>query len=307
MRVRAGRCISVLGVGLMVNLILACGSSSDQPTSLCGPQGSLRVGYVGSGEGRTDSAADLITDPDLERMRTLLTLASRCDVQFEPLLSPERARQRLIRGEWDLAFLPPGLTAMAMQRGVDDQPIRKLVRPNRSRSALLVRRDSGLNTNRSQWGASRSLPRGSLTGFYLPLYNLHGLKLKEVRYANSFDALLAMLRAGDVDVIAWDSGAPRPGDDVLVLAEDDHEIPDGAMVLSQALAAGNYKPMLQVLDDSVGQMPKSLGYSSGVLPQVEAYHGLREIVRHVEGWTLPLDGQPYSVYGTGAQQSGGRR
>ena len=64
--------------------------------------------------------------------------------------------------------------------------------------------------------------------------------------------------------------------------------------------------MLQVLDDSVGQMPKSLGYSQGAAAS-EAYHGLREIVRHVEGWTLPLDGQPYSVYGTGAQQSGGRR
>ena len=216
MRVRAGRCISVLGVGLMVNLILACGSSSDQPTSLCGPQGSLRVGYVGSGEGRTDSAADLITDPDLERMRTLLTLASRCDVQFEPLLSPERARQRLIRGEWDLAFLPPGLTAMAMQRGVDDQPIRKLVRPNRSRSALLVRRDSGLNSTVDLNGARLGLlPRGSLTASTCPLQpawiEVEGGSLRQ-----QFRCSAGHAQAGDVDVIAWDSGAPR-GDDVLVL------------------------------------------------------------------------------------------
>ncbi|MAR07283.1 MAG: phosphonate ABC transporter substrate-binding protein [Cyanobium sp. NAT70] len=294
------------GVLITGMMLVGCGSSTDDQVSVCGPQGNLRVGFVGSVEGKSEISESLIADDELERMRTLLTIASRCEVQFEPVFSSERARERLVRGEWDIAFLPPGLTAMAMQRGVEDQPIRQLVRPNRSRSALLVHRDSAVKTLADLNGKRLGLlPRGSLTGFYLPLYNLHGLTLKEVRYANNFEELLTLLKNGDLDVIAWDTGLSEPGDAYRLLAEDNHDIPHGSMVLSKEILKRNYKPMLKVLDDSAGQMPKSLGYSSGTLPAVDAYYSLKEIVRHVESWTLPLNRQRYVVFGVKDRSNGG--
>jgi len=279
-------------------LLAACQGPSSTKVSLCGPSGSLRVGYVGAAEGRVSRESDVISVDDLEQMRTLMTLASRCDVQFEPMLSPERARQRLQNGEWDLAFLPPGLTAVAMQRGLDHQPVRQLMRRNQSSSALLVSETSPARSLADLNGLRLGLlPRGSLTGFYLPLYNLHGLKFSQVRYANSYDDLLNLLRNGEVDVIAWDAGLADQVDGVRRLSEDSHDIPQGALVLSQSLISDDHKPLLSVLDESAAQMPVTLGYASGVLPAPQTYHSLREIVRHVEGWTLPLEGQPYTVYG----------
>lgn len=283
---------------LLLTLLLAgCKNSSVDSVLLCGPSGTLRVGYIGASEGQVRDTAQLISAPDLERMRTLMSVASRCEVEFEPLLSPERARQRLRDGGWDVAFLPPGLTALALQPGVDGQPLRSLARPNRSRSALMVSAGSSLRELEDINGLRLGLlPRGSLTGFYLPLYNLHGLQLAEVRYAISYEALLDLLREGVVDAIAWDTGLASPGADVRVLAEDSHDIPSGAMVLSRALVTADHKSMLAILDQSAAEMPGDLGYVAMVLPDPQSYQGLRDIVRHVEGWTLPEEGLPYTVF-----------
>ena len=282
---------------LLTLLLVGCKGSSPEGVLLCGPGGTLRVGYIGSAEGKVRDANQLISASDLQRMRTLMSVASRCEVEFEPLLSPERARQRLQDGRWDVAFLPPGLTALALQPGVDGQPLRSLTRPKRSRSALLVSADSSLRELKDLNGRRLGLlPRGSLTGFYLPLYNLHGVQLAEVRYAISYVALLALLRDGVVDAIAWDTGLASPGVDVRVLAEDSHDIPSGAMVLSRALVTADHKPMLATLDQSAAEMPGDLGYVATVLPDPQSYQGLRDIVRHVEGWTLPREGLPYTVF-----------
>ena len=280
-------------------LTAGCQAAAPERSTLCGANGTFRVGYVGAAEGQNRDAAEVISASDLERMRRLMTVASRCPVEFEPLLSPERARQRLRAGHWDMAFLPPGLTALAMQAGTDDQPVRALMQGSRSRSALLVLDGSPATEIKDLNGRRLGLlPRGSLTGFYLPLYNLHGLQLQQVRYAISYADLLHMLRSGGVDAIAWDSGLPSPGPDVRVLAEDGHEIPPGGMVLSAALLAEDHKPLLATLDASADQMPQDLGYSATAFSAPLLFQGLRDIVRHVESWTLPKDGQPYTVYRT---------
>ena len=293
------RCCSF--VMFIALLLSGCQGSLPEEAALCGSSGSLRVGYVGAAEGQVLATAQVISDTDQERMRTLMTVAGRCDVEFEPLLSPERARLRLQQGHWDLAFLPPGLTALAMQRGVDGQPVRSLTRRNASRSAVLVAAGSPIQSlqdlNNQRLGL---LPRGSLTGFYLPLYNLHGLRLNEVRYAISYRALLELLRAGDVDAIAWDVGLPSPGADVRVLLEDSRDIPAGAMVLSQSLVNADHKSLLATLDSSAAEMPEELGYASAVLPNPQDYQALKDIVSHVEGWTLPEEGRPYTVFGSTA-------
>lgn len=286
-------------------LIAGCQASVPEGSSVCGSGGTIRVGYVGVAEGQTLDEAQVISASDLERMRTLMSVASRCPVEFEPLLSPERARQRLQSGYWDLAFLPPGLTALAIQPGVDHQPVRSLMQRNRSRSALLVKVGSSVQRIQDLNGQRLGLlPRGSLTGFYLPLYNMHGVRLEQVRYAISYPDLLEMLRAGVVDAIAWDSALPSPGADVRVLAEDSHEIPSGAMVLSPSLQAQDHKHLLATLDASANQMPQDLGYSAVALSAPLLFQDLRDIVRHVESWSLPEDGRSYTVYHNAGEAEG---
>ena len=290
----------LLAVASMLWSLAGCGQQQVAQVSLCGPSGQLRVGYVGAEEGRGVAGQAVLPDADISRLRDLLTVASRCEVSLEPVVSPEQARQRLGAGEWDMAFLPPGLAALAMD--VADQRNYSLLRPlgqrSQSRSQLLVPAGSERRTLAQLNGARLGLlPRGSLTGFYLPLYNLHGLRLQSVHYSLSYRELLDQLHAGKLDVIAWDASLPDPGQDVRVVVRDGNIIPVGALVMSQALVAADHQPFLRVLDQSSAQLPPALGYVSAVLPEVSRLERLRTVIASVEGWNLPQAGKPYDVYG----------
>ena len=283
--------------GLLLN---GCGRDSSTQVSLCGPSGQLRVGYVGADEGRAQGGQAVLPDQDITRVRDLLTVASRCEVVLEPVASPEQAHQRLSSGGWDAAFLPAGLVSLALEGAgsSDYNLLRPLGQRSNSRSVLLVAAGSERRSLQQLKGARLGLlPRGSLTGFYLPLYNLHGLSLGSVHYALSYGELLEQLRAGQLDVIAWDAALPDPGADVRVLHADPNTIPVGALVLSQALVAADHQPFLRVLDQSAPQLPPSLGYVAGVLPEAQQLQRLRSVVNSVESWTLPLEAQPYAVFG----------
>lgn len=285
---------------LAVLSLSACRRDQASQVRLCGSAGQLRVGFVGAEEGRARGGQAVLSDPDIARVRDLLTVASRCEVLLEPVVSPEQARQRLSRGDWDVAFLPAGLAALALEGsgGGDYNLVRPLGQRSQSRSQLLVPAGSARRTPQQLQGARLGLlPRGSLTGFYLPLYNLHGLSLRSVHYALSYSELLEQLRAGKLDVIAWDAALPDPGADMRVLSEDQNVIPVGALVLSQALVAADHQPFLRVLDQSAAQLPPGLGYVAGVLPEAQQLQRLRAVITNVESWNLPLDGQPYAVYG----------
>ena len=278
----------------------ACRREPPAQVQLCGSAGQLRVGYVGAEEGRARGGQAVLSASDIARVRDLLTVASRCEVLLEPVASPEQARQRLSRGDWDVAFLPAGLAALALEGSgqADYNLVRPLGQRSQSRSRLLVSAASARRTPQQLQGARLGLlPRGSLTGFYLPLYNLHGLSLRSVHYALSYSELLEQLRAGRLDVIAWDAALPDPGADVRVLSEDRNAIPVGALVLSQALVAADYHPFLRVLDQSAAQLPPNLGYVAGVLPEAHRLQRLRSVITNVESWKLPLEGQSYAVFG----------
>ena len=286
-------------IAVVAGWLSGCSPQSPQQVSLCGPTGQLRMGYVGADEGRARGGQAVLPDAEIGRLRDLLTVASRCDVQLEPVASPEQARLRLGAAEWDAAFLPAGLAALALEGpGGGYSLVRPLGQRRQSRSQLLVRSDSERRSLPQLKGARLGLlPRGSLTGFYLPLYNLHGLTLSSVHYSLSYSELLERLRSGKLDVIVWDSALPEPGGDVRVLFEDQNSVPLGALVISQALVASDHQPFLRTLDDSAPQLPPSLGYAAGVLPQAQELQRLRTVVNSVEGWDLPLEGQSYSVYG----------
>ena len=175
--------VTVILVTSITILVSGCKKFVSEGVSICGPTGQLRVGYVGAHEGREMKSQLILTDHEISKLRDLLTVASRCEVVLEPVASPEQAQVRLRRGEWDAAFLPPGLTAVALenQEGTKYSLLRSLGLRQVSWSVLLVRNDSSYQSIK-QLGRARLglLPRGSLSGFYLPLYNLHGLRLASV-------------------------------------------------------------------------------------------------------------------------------
>ena len=296
---------------LSLLFLAACAGQSFPDVALCREGGRLSVGVVGADGADAEAVGAMLTAPEQFQLRELLTVASRCEVQLEPVLSPEQARLRLSTGDWDMAFLPPGLGALALEQRGGYGLVRQLGRRTNSRSQLLVRAGSPLR-HRADLAGKRLglLPRGSLTGFYLPLFNLRGLRLASVQYALSYAELREMLASGRVDVIAWDGAIPLHDPGLRVLHEDARSIPMGALAFSQSLLKADHQPFLSQLDQNVTQLPPSLGYASGVIPSPVAMTELRGIVAAVEGWSLPLAGRPYRVFGarTGlAADRGGSR
>lgn len=279
-------------------LLAGCQRGEEGTASVCGASGRLKVGVVGSIEGDETVAAQRLDAATLFGLRDRLMAASRCEVELEPVQSPEQAHQRLTDQAWDLAFLPPGLMAFAMDRPTPYRPVRLLGTPRRSRSSIVVRADSSIQERRHLEAARLGLlPRGSLTGFYLPLYNLHGVSLAKVVYASDYAGLLQLLGKGVVDAIAWDesrSDPPLPLRRVLV---DQRPIPLGALVIREDLSGPGLAGLLRSLDADAVSLAPALSYVAGEEPQQDnSTAGLRAVIATVERWTLPLDGQPYHVY-----------
>jgi len=284
---------------LILSLLLAsCRGTWNTGKALCGPNGALRVGLIDPREGLDASSQQPFANQDIENFQTMLAQASQCEVKLEPLHSTDRARERLADQEWDVAFLPPGLTAFALQQAAGYSPLRVLSVNQTSRASILVLASSRFQRLADLNGARIGLlRRGSLTGFYLPLYNLHGLSLNQVTFALNYTALLNMLKAGKVDAIAWDDSQAPASVPVRSLTTDTHKIPMGALVLSGALAKANYLPFLKSLDESSVQIPPWLGYAATILPNQQELQLLKAIVESVESWEMPLDGQPHRVFG----------
>ncbi|MGC5196971.1 phosphate/phosphite/phosphonate ABC transporter substrate-binding protein [Aphanothece microscopica] len=287
------------GLAVLSLLLGSCsGGDSVSRQPLCGPSGTLRVGLIDPREGLSASTQLPFADQEIEGLRTLLMEASQCEVQLEPLSSTDRARDKLEAHQWDAAFLPPGLTAFALRQAAGYSPLRVLGGRHTSRSSILVLASSRFQSLADLNGARVGLlPRGSLTGFYLPLYNMHGLSLGQVTFALDFPALQTMLNEGQVDAIAWDDSLPPPSVPVRSLASDTHKIPLGALVLSGSLADADYLPFLKNLDASSAQMPATIGYAATMMPNQRELQPLKAIVESVESWDMPLDGQPHRVFG----------
>ncbi|MGB5133786.1 MAG: PhnD/SsuA/transferrin family substrate-binding protein [Prochlorococcaceae cyanobacterium] len=288
------------GVAFITLFVPSC---SDNPSAssrkpLCGPNGILRVGLMDLQEGQEGGINQIFSDDDIEGLRTLLMQASQCEVQLEPLSSTERARSKLAARGWDAAFLPPGLSAFALSQTAGYSPLRILGGRQTARSSILVLDSSRFRSLADLQGSSVGLlPRGSLTGFYLPLYNMHGLTLSRVSFGLNYADLLNKLEKGEVAAIAWDESLPPPSLAVRRLMVDSHAIPLGALVLSGGLTESDYVPFLKALDASSGQMPPAIGYAAGILPDQKEVQPLKAIVESVESWAMPLESQVYRVFG----------
>lgn len=288
---------TMVTLAVLAGGLLGCSSGERATPSLCGPSGQLKVGLVGGTEGSVAGSEGRFPEGQIFDLRDQLMAASRCPVVVEPVQSTDLARARLVAQEWDMGFLPPGLMAFSMEQSPPYVPLRTLGAPRQSRSSIVVPVGSPISTVRDLEGARVGLlPRGSLAGFYLPLYNLHGLRLSQVVYGLDFYSLLALLEKGAVDAIAWDEALPEPSRPLHRVLTDGHTLPLGSLVVREGLARQDLSSLLRSVDASARDLPPALGYVAGETRQQATVPALRAIVRNVESWQLPQNGQSYRVY-----------
>jgi len=138
--------------------------------------GKLNLGVVSYGEGdRSIQQYSVLTDYLATELKTL--------VELEPAFNEVKALEQIKRKIWSVVFAPPGLAAIAIS---EEQylPLFPLEGLENARSVIVVRQESPIQKLTDLEGKAIALGQvGSATGYYLPLYNLYGLTLAEVRFA----------------------------------------------------------------------------------------------------------------------------
>jgi phosphonate transport system substrate-binding protein len=226
-------------------------------TSSC-PQESLNLGII---------TYDPIMPP-LENYQTFQKYlgAKTCSfVNLEPSLNELNAIDRIKKKDWSLVFAPPGLVAIAMDQ---EQyiPIFTLASLPNQRSVIIVNQDSSFQTlsdlNNQIIGLGQP---GSATGYYLPLYDLYGLTLAEVRFSRIPKNLLQWLANNEVKAVALSEdefqeyGRDFPADQFRILHKT-RPVVSGAVLLSPTVDRKQEEQIRQAMKEANASIVANAGY-----------------------------------------------
>ena len=133
-----------------------------------------------------------------QKLTNYLASKTKTFVEFEPAFNELKAVTEVERGVWSIVFAPPGLAALAISTE-QYLPILALDGKNNVRSVIVVKQDSPVqNLAELSNQVIALLEPGSGTGYYLPLYDLYGLTLAEVRFAPTPKTILQWLWEGNI-------------------------------------------------------------------------------------------------------------
>lgn len=219
-------------------------------------------------------------------------------VELEPTFNEIRALEQIKRKNWSLVFAPPGLAAIAI---FEDNylPLFPLEGIQTTRSLILVRQESPFKklTDLANQVVALGQP-GSATGYYLPLYNLYGLTLAQVRISPTPKTTLKWLDQGDIA-----AGA-------LSLAEferyrlefkktkfrilSQNSVPLGAVLVSPSIKRNQQEQIRKAMELATPQIIDAAGY----IPNAPApnYQELIKVINKVRPLAEQLKNKPVSLY-----------
>ncbi len=221
-------------------------------------------------------------------------------VQLEPTYNERQALAQINQKGWDLVFASPGLAAIATKQSTYI-PILSLEGGLNNRSIFVVTQESPLKTLSELNGKAVALGQpGSATGYYFPLLNLYGLSLAKIRLADTPKQALEWIARGEVKAAAMSLEQYNgyrttvPGKQFRVLHQDDHDVPNGSVLVSNSLPQIEQEALYNVLSSAPPMLPASLGYIAN--SEVPDYQELIKVIDKVTPITENLQQQPALLY-----------
>ena len=154
----------------LVFLLTACN------TAKISRPGKLTIGVISYGEGEQSIK-------QYQSLVNYLAAELKSVIELEPVYNEVKALEQVRRKTWSLVFAPPGLAALAISE-VRYLPLFPLEGVEKTRSVIVVRQESSIKKLGDLSNQVIALDQpGSATGYYLPIQNLSGLTLAEVRFA----------------------------------------------------------------------------------------------------------------------------
>jgi phosphonate transport system substrate-binding protein len=275
-------------VFLIIWAITGCGSVNTPPNR-------LSIGVVSYEE----------SDVSLERfdkLKTYLGQQLKSVIELEPVYNEVKALQQIQRQSWDLVFAPPGLAALAISK-YKYTAILPLAGTLDNRSIIVVLQNSPVNQVRQLEGKTIALGQvGSATGYYIPLYNLYGLSLAQIRLAASAREVLSLIatqqvNAGAMSIQQFHNERPNfSAVQFRIIDSDSRPVPSGAVLLSPNLERRLAEDIQKVLQET----PSSLAASTGLIPNAKPadYSYLIQVVERVNQISERVKQQPAYLHET---------
>lgn len=251
----------IVGIGLgclacALAILVSCGSA---PTSSFPAR--LTIGLVNYDDGGAG------TVEKYGRFQQYLAEQLKTNIELEPVFNELRAVEQIQRQAWSLVFAPPGLAAIAIAEA-QYVPLFPLQGTPNLRSLIVVNAESDTEALSDLANTAIALGEpGSAAGYYLPLYDLYGLTLQEIRFAPTPKAILDWVADGTVaagaiseeDLQRYRNDYPR---DAFRVLHQSRVIPSGAVLLAPTVERNQQ----QLIETAMQSAPSNLSADAGYIP-----------------------------------------
>ncbi len=233
-------------------------------------------------------------------LKTYLEKELNSIIELEPNYNERQAMLQIDRNVWDVVFASSGLAAIATSHSTYS-PILSLEGGLINRSVFVVIEESQIKSISDLNGKTVALGQpGSATGYYFPLYNLYGLTLAQIRLAASPKQALEWISQGEVAAAAMSLDqftryrTTVPQTKFRVLSQDIHQVPSGAILVSNNLSQIQKEALVNVLNNAPPMISASVGY----LPNAPApdYQDFIEVIEKITPMTDQVEKQPAVLY-----------
>lgn len=268
----------------LLYLITACKTAEKQTL------GKFTVGAVTYEDNQSNQRYSTFTNYLAATLKTI--------VELEPTFNEIRALEKIKQKDWALVFAPPGLAAIAISEA-QYSPLFTLDGIKSTRSLILVKQESSFKklTDLANKVVALGQP-GSATGYYLPLYNLYGLTLAQVRISPTPKTTLKWLDQGDIaagalslaDFELHRSDFPKTQFRVL----STNSVPLGSLLVAPTVERNQQEQIQKALRAASSQIIDAAGYiPNAKLPN---YQELVKIINKVRPLAEQLKKKPVSLY-----------
>jgi phosphonate transport system substrate-binding protein len=209
-------------------------------------------------------------------------------IELEPAYNEVKALSEIKLKHWAVVFAPPGLSAIAVNQA-NYIPLFPLRGANNLRSVLVVQDQSPITKLADLSGKGVALGQvGSATGYYLPLYDLYGLTLAEVRLAPTPQTALQWVANGEVAAAALskdqlDRNRSQFPANVFRILHTSRPLPLGSVLVSPDLEPTQRQLLEQALNDVSPALAEQAGYIPNTKPpDYKILNGFIEKVKPIE-------------------------
>ena len=259
--------------------LLGAGCGSKEVTS--SPE-KLTVGMVSYGD-------EKISIDKFDRFKEYLAAETQSVVELEPVYNEVQAIEKIRQKRWDIVFSPPGLAALAIGKEAYI-PIFSMQRiSSDERALLIVREDSPVQTIADLSNKTVALGKaGSAAGYYLPLYDLYGLTLAEVRFAPTPRTTLQWLTEGVVDAGAlsehdFEQYRRELSSTRFRILHTSRFIPAGVVLLGSDVDRNEQEQIQKAMREAPSDIAADAGFlPTAPLPNYDQFIKLVEKVRPLE-------------------------